>query len=181
MIVTGVTSEELVPEPVLLVGNVNIIPTGIATAEVVTGPFVEGDPSLYPAGIASQEAIGAASLQTEYTIVASGIASAEAIGSHITTTGYIFVPTGVPSGEAHGSALVNREITGAGGIATAEAIGSLEIIDTVNHITAIGIPTGEQIGEPAILGGVHLTSSIFTGVFHPPHRGIFRPIIGKRV
>jgi len=180
MVITGITSAEVVPDPAIVTGNVNVVPTGIPTAEVVPDQLVERDPSLLPTGIASEETFGAASLQAEYTIVANGIASAEAVGSHIATTGYIFVPDGVASAEAFGTALIGMEITGAGGIATAEVIGDINVVDSTNNIGPTGIPTSEQIGSHTILGGAQYQSSMFTRAFHGPYRGIFRDILGTR-
>ena len=163
----------------ILPGNVDIEATGLATAAAVGSHNLNRDPSLEPTGVPSGEAIGSPAVHME--ILATGLPSEEAVGTHIATAGLTMDTTGIATAEAHGTGLIWIEVTDVGGIATAQAVGDLSIFDSTGHIGASGIPSGEVVPAPRILGGSQYQSSIFTRPFHRPYRDIFRPVFGKRV
>jgi len=131
-------------------------------------PSANTDQNITPTGIASGGAFGAA--QLNFTIIGQGIASGETFGDLIistpfpqTITGQGIVsaetfgtlrtrlyldPTGIATGEAFGTPRLAALIAPTG-IPSAEAFGATNL-GIEQFLTLIGIPSGEELGEPGL-------------------------------
>lgn len=120
--------------PVLSVGPVSIVPSGIVTGEAIGALTVSRDAvNLAPAGIAGAEAIGSPSISRgPVSITPSGLASGEAFGSATISVSEVNVaPTGIASTEAIGTQSISRGPVNIAptGIASGEAFGSPGVVD----------------------------------------------------
>jgi hypothetical protein len=135
IIPTSIASGEVVGSPTVTLGLITLTPTTIPTEEVVGSPVVtSGGTVLSPTPITSGEFVGDPVLTPQgVTIAPIAINTEEVVGSPTLTTGLVFIlPPSIP---------------------TEEAVGSPFIDTLLKEIFPEEILTAEDIGRPIVLGG----------------------------
>lgn len=164
--------------------DINIDPSGIATAEAFGSPSTAS--IIDASGIASAEAFGTPVLSQ--FIVPSGIASTEAFGTP--DAGLILAPTGIASLEAFGtpvlssfivpSAIASLEAFGTpvlssfidvSGIASAEAFGTAVVAHAI-VIDPSGIASAEAFGTPVLSQFIAPSGIASAEAFGSPDAGL---------
>jgi len=158
---TAIASEEAVGAPSIGLG---ISASGIASQEAVGSPSLNLE--IAASGIASTETFGTSKINLK--ISPASIASSEAFGTSTVSSGGIVI-TGIPSEEAFGTPSLNLKIAPAGassseafgtlkanlkirpsGISSEEAFGTLALPTEGLTVSASGIESAEEFGEPDI-------------------------------
>lgn len=138
-------------------------PTAIPSGEAVGTPTLLPTNNILPSGIASAQAVGNPTLLSSDTISPTAIGSAEVVGTPSLIPGSVrIIPTAVPSDQSVSQpVLLPTSTISLTAIASAESLGTPRLVPQATIIPS-GIPTGEAVGTPAILGGgfIILPSSI---------------------
>lgn len=144
----GIASSEAFGNPSIGLG---ITTTGIASAEAFGSPTL--NLTIYISSINSGEAFGSPTVNLNISLTGQGIVSEEAVGTPTLVYNQFVEPNGIASGEAFGNPQINMAITGAGGIASEEAWGSLSLILGPVYIQPNGITSEEAFGSLSISTG----------------------------
>lgn len=145
---SGIASAEAFGTDTVTPGGVTVSPAGITSAEAFG--TAQLNLTIYPVALASAEAFGAAAIGNFNTIAPAGIVSEEAFGSATVTPGGVnILPAGITSSEAFGTAQLNMNVTGAGAIASAEAVPS-PAVTSLATISPASIGSAEAFGTAAL-------------------------------